>query len=98
LFKGYFFVNLPDLLDGDASQVPYVPNGTKRFIAASTAYLCVLRYFSSIGKNFVLYCDKSFRISLCSIATLNWESLLCVIMHVITSQKKVGVAMCFVIL
>jgi len=63
------------LSDGDASQIPYVPNGKNIFIAASTTYLRAVRYCISIGKKFILYSENDFRILQCSIATLNGESL-----------------------
>jgi hypothetical protein len=50
LLFNVFVINLTYLLDGDASQMPYIPNGTKIFIATSTANLRAVRYFSSIGK------------------------------------------------
>ena len=97
LLFNIFVINLTEMSDGDASQMPYVPNGTKLYIATSTAYLRAVRYFISTGKNFTLYSDKHFRISLRSLGTLDWESLLCATIHGFTSQKKFGVAMCFVI-
>jgi hypothetical protein len=98
LLFNLFVINLTDFSVGDASKMRYVPIGTERFIVNYTTFLRAVRYFSSIGKKFILFSDKHFRISLCSTATSNLESLLCVTIHVLTTQKKSGVAMCFVIL